>query len=263
MKMLTQADMPYPTSRDINVAASRIGPLAAIKDMTQLAKAINEYQPDVLVLEEKYIDGMVQAYREQNKAKIISFGTQADNPKADITIDITKDIPKPNLDALGFKEDVEKTDISVFCDDEKVAFLATFLCSNYKVKAYGPIKLNSPRYLGNVSPVDKYEILNRSKVAITFNAVDAQDSILLGAYPLSYSREDLFTRSFNNLVTLTQCMDDVCHEDTFNGMKENIKNVKDVFKSDNTITSVIEIFKKLGFNEQVSELNAVLEEMLS
>ena len=83
MRILTQADLPYPTSKNINSAAAMIGSFAAIRDMSQLPKALNQYKPDILVLEEKYVDGVVQAYRNQNNAKVICFQSYPQFIKSD------------------------------------------------------------------------------------------------------------------------------------------------------------------------------------
>lgn len=284
MRILTQADLPYPTSKNINSAAAMIGSFAAIRDMNQLAKALNQYKPNILVLEEKYVDGVVQAYRNQNNAKVICFQPYAQfintdevakkhnvsssrrfshHTKADIAIHIDADIPKPNLDTLNFKEEVEKTDISVFCDDEKDVFFTKFLCDNYRVKAYGAVKIDSPRYLGQISQIEKYEILNKSKASVTFSALDAQDSVLLGSCPVSYSKDDLFSRSFNNIITLTDCLDNVNDENAFKSMQEDMAKIMNAYKEDNNVSSAIEIFKQLGFNKQATQLDEIMKEMLS
>jgi len=263
MKVLMQGNMPYPSVNNLTKVISRLGPMAVIQDISQIAKALNDYKPDLLIIEEKYIDGVVQAYRHNNKLKIICFGAASiDQNKADIIIDTAMDIPKASIEVAEFREDANKLDVSVFCDNQEHAFLTQFLCNNYNVKAYGPVKIHSPRYLGQISDMDTFEILNKSKVSIVFNVVDAQNSILLDTYPVSYCKDKLITKTFTNLTSLIECMDSLFTEGVTDQMSNQLNQAKDYYKSDNNFTYVIKMLQQLGFNKEVSQLNEIFKEMI-
>ena len=84
MKVLTQSDIPSSLPAYINACLGKVGQVGVIKDVNQLPKALNEYKPELLILESKYIDGIVKAYKDKNNVKVISFGK---NAHADIVID--------------------------------------------------------------------------------------------------------------------------------------------------------------------------------
>lgn len=263
MKVLAQGNMPYPTAIELNRAISKIGPMAVISDMEQIAKALNDYNPDLLIIEDKYIDGVVQAYRNKNNMKVVCFANvPLEQSKADVIIPIYQDTPKPNLDILTFKENANKKDVSVFCDGPQGVFITQFLCQNYNVKAYGPIKINSPRYLGQLSNVEKYEILNKSKAAIVFNPDDTQTSILLDTYPISFSKDKLTTMSFTNLISLTECMDNIPVDGISESMSSSMAEIKNNYKSNNNLAHAINIIKQLGFNQEAERLNQELQEII-
>lgn len=263
MKVLMQGNMQYPSVNHLTKVISRLGPMAVIHDITQIAKGLNDYKPDLLIVEEKYIDGVVQAYRHNNKLKIICLGTPStDASKADIVIDTTMDIPKASIEISEFREDADKLDVSVFCDNKDHVFLTQFLCNNYNVKAYGPVKIHSPKYLGQISDIDTFEILNKSKVSIVFNVVDAQNSILLNTYPISYCKDSLATKTFTDLTSLIECMDSLFSEGVTDEMSNQLNQVQEYYKSDNNFTYVTKILQNLGFNEQVSQLNEIFKEII-
>ena len=62
MKVLTQSNIPSSLPAHINACLGKVGQVGVIKDVNQLPKALNEYKPELLILESKYIDGIVKAY---------------------------------------------------------------------------------------------------------------------------------------------------------------------------------------------------------
>ena len=219
----------------------------------QVAKALNEVAPDLLILSEENISSTVKAYCSNNNVKLVCFSNkEEDDNYADLTFDINQDVSRANLEVLKFKEDTEKKDISVFINHESQRFLADFLCKNYDVKIYGNIYISSPRYLGIPTELEKYEILNRSKFSICFNQKDIFDSILLDTYPVVYSeRSHASLPTFNNAVSLVEIMEDELDD-------SNVYRLKSTLKSDNSLTFTIDALQQLGFKEEVTKLNSIL-----
>lgn len=254
MKVLTQADIPYTIAQSINHCIAKIGQVGVIKDINQLAKALNEYQPDMLLLKIENITSIVQAYCDKNNVKIIGFG---DVKNADVVADIVfnNDGYYSNLEALSFKQNVPKYDISVFCNDAQYISMTQFLCQNYNVKAYGSIKINHPRYLGDITNIDKYDIINKSKTTITFNIEDAYSSFLLDTYSIMHNTiKNTDFKTFENIVSLMEHV-----ESTTN--KTDIEKQKEKIKSDNAFTFTMDILRRLEFQKEASKLATILEEI--
>lgn len=263
MKVLTQNNILSPVIHNFIRVVGRIGNIAIIQDMNHIAKALNDFQPDLLILEEEQITNVVKAYRDNHQVKIICLGTEStDKNKADFIVDKNINTPKPNIEVSEFIEDMPKLDVSIFCNSEEHAFLTQFICNNYNVKAYGPIKINSPRYLGEVSDVEFFEILNKSKASVVFNIIDAQNSVLLNTYPISYCKDPLITQTFTNLTSLIECMDNLFNQGITDGMSTELNKVKDHYRSDNNFTYVSKVIEQLGFHDQASRLNQICKEII-
>ena len=122
-----------------------------------------------------------------------------------------------------------------------------FLCKNYNVKVYGQ-KINSPRYLGQLTMIEKYEVINKSKVCIVFNEIDEYESVLLDTPTIMYNRD------FDNIVSLIECLD--------NMSVAELLNKKEYYKENNDITLSISILNELGFKEEAKQLEIILKETL-
>lgn len=261
MKVLTEAGLnKYHSYNSIAAYMPKIGVLANIKDMNNIAKALNEFKPDILILNEESITDVVKAYRHKNNLKIITYGTTyAECPHADITLQTHLDYPMANLDVLTYREDVEKTDISIFTDIPESSFLVEFLCQNYNVKAYGKVKINSPKYLGITTDTEKYEILNKTKYSIVFDSVDMFDSILLGAYPIVYASSGLDDiKTFDSMGALMSCMDFIL-DDLRHGklIEDLLLTLQNKLSIHNNLNFVIDMLRKLGFNEELTKLSEI------
>ena len=257
MKVLCENNIDFNIFRNLMDNLKKIANIATIGDMNNIAKALNEFQPDLLLLKTENITGVVQAYVKKNNVKVISFG-EDQKKDADMTFLTNVDIPRANLDVLEYKNNVDKIDISVFMNHERQRSFAEFLCQNYNVKVYGNIKINSPKYLGNISVIEKYEILNKSKISITFSGLDFYDSVLLDTYPIVFNTEksDIFS-SFNNLISLSECLDNVIN----NNISYDIDILKNNIKNDNSLTFTINTLQQLGFQEETLKLNKILQEI--
>ena len=234
-----------------------VGDIGVIKDSNNIATAMNEFKPHLLILKEENITGIVKAYSDKNKTKIISFGGSQD--KGDINLRVDIDIPMANLDIIAFKEDVDKTDISVFANSDGEKFISEFLCKNYNVNAYGHAKINSPRYLGITNNVEKYEILNKSKLSIVFNLKDAFDSVLLDTYPIVYGPKELEFKTFQNMTSLMDIIESMDDETDLQGQ---IDILKSEIRSKNSITFTRDILSGLGFNEEATKMHNTLQEKI-
>lgn len=261
MRVLCEDKIQFRSVKTLTDNISKVADFGVIRDIANISKALNEFKPNLLILTEPNITPIVRAYADRNKAKIICFG-DTDCQNADITIKRHEDIARANLNVSTFKEDIDKQDISVFLNNEGQRFIAEFLCKNYNVKVYGNVKINHPRYLGHITMVDKYDILNKSKFSIVFDADDAFDSILLGAYPIIYSDILLDHKTFTNMVSLTNCMEYVSDESNIDEIKNHMNTLNAEIKHNNSLTFSRGILQKLGFNKEAVELDNILKEQL-
>lgn len=234
-----------------------IGDVGVVKDSSNIATAMIEFKPHLLILKEENIDSVVRAYSDKNKVKIISFGTDQD--KGDINLRIDVDVPMADLDVATFKEEVDKKDISVFANNDGEKFISELLCKNYNVNAYGHAKINSPRYLGITNNVEKYEILNKSKLSIVFNLKDAFDSVLLDTYPIVYGPKELEFKTFQNMTSLMDIIESMDDETDLQGQ---IDILKSEIRSKNSITFTRDILSGLGFNEEATQMHNTLQEKI-
>lgn len=234
-----------------------VGDVGVIKDSDNIAKAMNEFKPHILILKEESINGIVKAYSDKNNVKIISFGT---GEKGDINLQINVDIPMANVDVATFKEVTDnKNDTSVFSNNDGEKFISEFLCRNYNVNAYGHVKINSPRYLGMVNNIEKYEILNRSKISVVFNLKDAFDSVLLDTYPIVYGPKELGFKTFQNMVSLMEVIESIEKE---TNLQDKIDLLKSEIKIKNSHTFTRDILSQLGFNEEATQIHNELQEKI-
>lgn len=261
MKVLCEDNIPSRSVRYLQDNFTKLGDFGVIREMNEISKALNAFQPNILVLTSKNITPIVRAYSDRNNAKIICID-QVPHNAAHYNILPHEDIARANLGTLEFQEDVDKTDISVFLTNEGQKFIAEFLCVNYNVKVYGPVKINHPRYLGHITTVDKYDVMNKSQYSIVFDGSDAFDSILLGSYPVIYSTIPLTHKTFTNMVSLTDCMEYIENESNTNEINNQMSDLKDQLKTNNSISFTRDILKQLGLPQQAEELNNILKEQL-
>ena len=83
--------------------------------------------------------------------------------------------------------------------------------------------------------------------------------MLLDSYPIVFNteRSNIFS-SFNNLISLSECLDDVIN----NNITYDINSLKNNIKHDNSLTFTINILQQLGFKQQALKLNEILEEIV-
>ena len=245
--IVDQTIMSYGSVQDLLRHLGRIGQVAQLKNKESLPEALNQFQPELLILDSQDVSPIVRAYCNNNKARLITLG---ENEASNISFSKDNNIPRMNYDTLGFKEDVDKTDISVFIDKPEHAQYAEFLCKNYNVKCYGPVKINSPRYLGAINDVEKYEILNKTKVSVVFNTQLAQESVQLGAYPFIFSTNQGFVKAFSNLVSLSDCMDNI--DNDYTSMLKDLTQILE--SSENSLSFTIGTLNTLGLTAQATKL---------
>ena len=270
MKVLYQDNLGN-TSQYFKKYLAYTGEAALLQNTSEIAKALNQFKPNLLILKSEIIDNTVKAYCKKNEAKIISYGKPNNN--ADINIVINEylgaansypDAPKPQLDILKFKDNCKKTDISVFIGRDKEIFLANFLDKNYNVKIYGNVKIQSPRYLGMITDQDKYEILNKSKIIIDLGAYHFHDAILLDTYPLIYTSMDVphYFNKFDNLVSLTSQMEFLTDKENRSMLDSNMIHLKNQCYKYNDLSFVISVLKSLNFKEESTILENILYDIL-
>ena len=252
MKVLSE-NLNYNIFHDLAKNIGKVASISMLNNDAQVAKALNEVVPDLVILSEENISSTIKAYCNNNNVKLLCFSDKEEGDNyGDLTLHINQDASRANLEVLNFKQDTKKKDISVFINHESQRFLADFLCKNYNVKIYGNVYISNHRYLGIATELEKYEILNRSKFSICFNYKDVYDSILLDTYPIIYSeRSHASLPTFNNAVSLVEIMEDELDDG-------NVYRLKSTLKSDNSLTFTIDVLQQLGFKEEVTKLNSIL-----
>ena len=249
-----------------------IAQIAQVQDANEIPKALNEFKPDLMILQSNLIDNVVKAYCDQNKAKVIAYGKPSEN--ADINIVINEylthanaypDAPRPQLHTLTFlDESKEKKDISVFVGRENEALFANFLAKNYNVKIYGNVKIASPKYLGMISEEEKYEIINKSKIVIDLGAYHFHDATLLGAYSIIYTDMDLphYFTTFDNLVSLSSQIEFATNIENRSILDSNMIHLKNQCYHNNDLSFVITTLNSIGFKDEAEKLIAILNNIL-
>lgn len=263
MKILCQDSIDYMVFRNILDNLRMVFDIKVIQDMSHISKALNEVSPDLLLLKSEDITGIVTAYCKKNKTKLIAFGDHTD---ADMVFKKELDMLRPNINTMSFKDkNIEKSGISVFVDKQSGKLVADFLAKNYNVKIFGNVKINSPKYLGVPSQVEKYEILNSSKYIIDLGTYDLYDGVLLDTYPLVYTNFNLDPayKQFDNLVSLTECLDYIQDINNEEEIQSNLDVLKNSFFKENSTTFTIEILNVLGFSQESEALNTMLGENIN
>ena len=245
-----------------------VSKIARLQDVSQINKALNEFNPDLLILNSKNINSAIKAYKDKHNVKIISYG-QSDTADLCIVKDMSivgdnvfYDKKKPILETKSFKENVEKTDVSVFIDNINESSLAHFLCMNYNVKLYGHANIKHPRYLGIPSLMDKYEIINKSKLVIDLGTYDFYNAILLDAYPLIYTgdKSNSYT-SFDDMCSLMNSLEYALDISNEQELQQNLLKLQQQCYTNNDLTFVIDCLSKLNYSEQIEKLNNILEDI--
>ena len=231
--LLESSDAPFTAKVFIN-NLKEVANIAEINDQSQIAKALNEFKPDLLILKKDSINATVKFFCDNNNVKIIE-------------LESFEDKIVPIIGVVRFKEEVDKKDISILANNPNQKLFVDFLSKNYNVKVYGQ-KINSPRYLGQLTMIEKYEVINKSKLCIVFNEVDEYESILLDTPAIMYNRD------FHNIVSLIECIDDI--------PKIKLLDKKESYKDNNDITLSISILNKLEFKEEAKQLETTLKETL-
>lgn len=231
--LLESSDAPFTAKVFIN-NLKEVANIAEINDQSQIAKALNEFKPDLLILKKDSINATVKFFCDNNNVKIIE-------------LESFEDKIVPIIGVVRFKEEVEKKDISILANNPNQKLFVDFLSKNYNVKVYGQ-KINSPRYLGQLTMIEKYEVINKSNLCIVFNEVDEYESILLDTPAIMYNRD------FHNIVSLIECIDDIS--------KIKLLDKKESYKDNNDITLSISILNKLEFKEEAKQLETTLKETL-
>ena len=238
-------------------------------DETKLLKALNEIKPNILFITKDDWSSAVKAYKDINNCKVVMFADEIlDNVDFTITNNISLvnmlnthlDLVLADLQIMQFLDkSVDKTDISIFInqDTDIDTYIIDFLCKNYNVKIYGNKKINSPRYLGIPSEMEKIEILNKSKFVIDFGTYDYLNAILLGCYPVVYTNIEVpleFT-PFSNLVSLDEAMNYITDDSNTENIKSKLSSLYGHFlQSNNYLDALTQILNTLSYTEEIQNL---------
>lgn len=258
MRTLCQSNIPYQSAAAFYKNLSVVSEVGIVNEISNLEKAMLDFKPDLILLECQNITPEVKAFCAKNNTKLIGFG----NDETSVNLLITKDpallersekvfldVRFPCLEVLSYRDkSVEKTDISVFSDTPENKFVVDFLCKNYNVKVYGKLKVNSPKYLGIPTEVEKYEIYNKSKFVLDFSGNTQVDTVLLDAYPIIASDIDLDDRllSFDSLVGLISIMDMAA--DPPEDLDSKLQSLKDEMVQSSDVDFVDKFLSQIGFN---------------
>jgi hypothetical protein len=238
-------------------------------DETDLLKALNQTKPSILFIKEENWSNAIKAYKNMNNCKVVMFADKIlDNVDYTVTNNISLagtpnvhlDLVLADLQVINFLDKtIEKTDVSIFINEDTdiETYMIDFLCKNYNVKIYGNKKINSPKYLGIPSDMEKIEILNQSKVVIDFGTYDYMNAILLGCYPMVYTNTEVpldFT-PFSNLVSLDEAMSYITDDSNAEDIKNKLASLYGHFlQRDNYLSGLTDIFNTLGYTKETQTL---------
>ena len=260
MKILCQNNMDYMIFRNVVDNLRTVYDVKGLTDMSHVAKALNDVQPNLLLIETKEINGIVAAYCKKNNVKIIGFG---DGEGADVTFNKQSDVLRPSIETIAYKDDsVEKFGISVFVNDERHKFMAEFLAKNYNVRVFGSVKIDSPKYLGIPNAMEKYEIINSSKFIVDLGSYELYDAILLDTYPLVYTNHPLAEEytTFDSFISLVECWDYINNDANTKELNDKLLSLKQEFLVNNSTTFTIQLLNTLGFAKEAAEIHTKLGE---
>ena len=125
MKVLCENNMNYGAATNLINCLNRVAHVAVLGDATNMAKALNEFKPDLLLIKSQNVDAVVNMYCKQNNAKVVAFGNSDVNPYADMVftnnVNLAKDqdkvfidVPLSDLNVLNRRDtSVEKLDTSI------------------------------------------------------------------------------------------------------------------------------------------------------
>lgn len=247
-------------------------------DETDILKALNETKPNIVFITKDNWSNTIKAYRDINNCKIVVFSDEIlDNVDFTITNNIDLlgtpnvylDLVLADLQIMQYRDkSIEKSDISLFIneDTDVSSYIVDFLCKNYNVKIYGNKKINSPKYLGIPTNIEKIEILNRSKFIIDLGTYDYMDAILLGCYPLVYTNINVPIDfiPFDNLVSLDEAMIYITDESNRDSINSKLGNLYGHFlQTDNYLSSLTNILNSLGYAEQTKLLFEIKGEIIN
>lgn len=185
---------------------------------------VEELHPDLVLIDSKHLnDKNAEAF---TKTRVVVFGLHTpDNLRA--VLNVVPNTINPALlnnvkgPALQFSTAANYAQISGgsynknydsdvllitknLTDKTDFTVLQGLENTNYIIKYVGPVKINSPRYLGNVSyNKTYYDMLVSTKLCLDFNHHILYDSIANGIIPISNKENNYFLHHDNNPVALT------------------------------------------------------------
>ena len=275
MKVLCENNMNYGAATNLINCLNRVAHVAVLGDATNMAKALNEFKPDLLLIKSQNVDAVVNMYCKQNNAKVVAFGDSDVNPYADMVftnnINLAKDqdkvfidVPLSDLNVLNRRDtSVEKLDTSIFVSSNiNNTCLVDFLCRNYNVKVYGDVKIKSPKYLGKVTVDEKIEILNQSKFVIDFGTYDYINGLLLEAYPILYTENETSSQyvKFDNMISLIDTLEYVYNNEDI--VQQNLLSLKNEFMLNSNYDLTIGLLNKLNFDKEAQTLTNIKEDII-
>ncbi|MHA2010290.1 MAG: hypothetical protein ACXADW_17530 [Candidatus Hodarchaeales archaeon] len=275
MKVLCENNMNYGAATNLINCLNRVAHVAVLGDATNMAKALNEFKPDLLLIKSQNVDAVVNMYCKQNNAKVVAFGDSDVNPYADMVftnnVNLAKDqdkvfidVPLSDLNVLNRRDtSVEKLDTSIFVSSNiNNTCLVDFLCRNYNVKVYGDVKIKSPKYLGKVTVDEKIEILNQSKFVIDFGTYDYINGLLLEAYPILYTENETSSQyvKFDNMISLIDTLEYVYNNEDI--VQQNLLSLKNEFMLNSNYDLTIGLLNKLNFDKEAQTLTNIKEDII-
>ena len=275
MKVLCENNMNYGAATNLINCLNRVAHVAVLGDATNMAKALNEFKPDLLLIKSQNVDAVVNMYCKQNNAKVVAFGNSDVNPYADMVftnnVNLAKDqdkvfidVPLSDLNVLNRRDtSVEKLDTSIFVSSNiNNTCLVDFLCRNYNVKVYGDVKIKSPKYLGKVTVDEKIEILNQSKFVIDFGTYDYINGLLLEAYPILYTENETSSQyvKFDNMISLIDTLEYVYNNEDI--VQQNLLSLKNEFMLNSNYDLTIGLLNKLNFDKEAQTLTNIKEDII-
>lgn len=248
--------------------------IAVLSDIKQLVPALNEVQPNLIILNAVSVTPEVKAFIKKNKAKLIAFGDNIidcdffiTHNRSLVANNILHDKVLANFNILQNTQidNRIKGNLAILTGPNTNESLVNIIAHNYNVKIYGNKRINSPRFLGKINPEQRNSILKSTKYIIDFGTYDYCDSVLLGGYPILYSGDETppYICRFWDMVSLIQVLDYLLDPNNTNEIEAKRQEFYHQVINNTSIDLTIQILESIGMKSNANVLKDIKKEMLS
>lgn len=251
------------------------------QESSNLIQMLHGIKPDILVLNEASVnlDLEVTAYIDKKKPKVILYGSKPEeaygydvffldpNSKTDVVgenIFVEKKLPHINALINGRYNKALASNIVTFVSENVNETLLNTLLKNYDVKVFGNKKIEHPKYLGNINPKQRADILSSTEIFVDLGTGDFFDAILCGCKTCVLSNEQSEeVKTFQDIISMTSCVNDLLNCKFNPDLEHAQKSLRIETLNKNSFTMSAHVLKQLGLDEEAEKLVLSLKEIVN